>query len=71
MYTQCKIQFDSGITDTAWIPDVFAKKGNRVEVGRAKHLRRKATVLEVFGRTERDMAAHKNDWDKMKRRTDI
>ena len=63
MYTQCKISYEANRVGVAWIPSNFAKKYKNIIIGKNKSNGIKAKVLEVWGRTDVDMANLKRSWD--------
>lgn len=66
MYTQCLLQlepFDKNITTVHWIPDKFAKVNKILDIKKSDKEKFKVKVLEVYSKTDVDMAKRENLWD--------
>lgn len=71
MYTQCEIRYRTGSTEVCWIPSEFAKRNRSIIVGKHKEDGVDAVVVNVYGKTDRDMGLHREDYRHARERTDI
>jgi hypothetical protein len=70
-YAQCELELEDGETEIAWIPIEFAKKDKNIILGKDKENGKRARVVDVWGKTSKDMAKYALDYMKFKYRTDM